>query len=153
MKLINNELKQRFSIMGEQKDIDDPRVIAVFFNPVGEGTWYAISYNEERNTCFGYVEGLGYDEWCEFSMKELEELKLKPWGMKIERDMFYKETFFSELTGKTRNPEIIETQEIKQEKKQVIKQEESNHQQQIKQELLFDHNVNNELENDNEITL
>jgi Protein of unknown function (DUF2958). len=65
--------------------------IAKFFNPAGRQTWYATEYDKETNICFGYVTGMDFDEWRTFSIEELESLKL-PYGLKIERDLFFQET-------------------------------------------------------------
>lgn len=96
MKLITQELKKRFSKIGDQQETDNPIVIAKFFNPTGGQSWYVTEYNPETKICKGYVTGMGYDEWGHFSMEELESVTL-PYGLKIERDMFFKETSFKDL--------------------------------------------------------
>lgn len=67
--------------------IDDKKVIARYFNPMGAGTWYVIENDdwEHGRTVFGAVT-LGYGlELGPFSLDELEAIKL-PFGMHIERD-------------------------------------------------------------------
>jgi len=100
MKLLTKELEKRFAEVGRQEDNSDPLVIAKFFNPCGGGTWFATEYNEEDKIFFGYVAGLvggvECDEWGTFSLQELEELTL-PFGLTIERDLYFKEKRFSEL--------------------------------------------------------
>lgn len=96
MKLITKALEERFEKIGDQSEIQDPIIVAKFFNPAGRQTWYASEYDKENNICFGYVTGFDFDEWGYFSIDELESLKL-PFGLKVERDIFFKEIRFTEL--------------------------------------------------------
>ena len=96
MKLITKTLEDRFAEIGDQSEILDPVIIAKFFNPCGSQTWYASEYDKENQICFGYVTGMAFDEWGTFSIQELESLKL-PLGLKIERDLYFKEAQFKEL--------------------------------------------------------
>lgn len=96
MKLITKTLEDRFEQIGDQSESLDPIIIARFFNPCGKQTWYASEYDKETGICFGYVTGMDYDEWGYFSVTELEGLKL-PFGLGIERDIFFKETRFKEF--------------------------------------------------------
>jgi len=98
--LISEELKYEFFNVGTQEDVADPIIIAKFFNPSGAGTWYAIAYNEDKNICFGYVTSLGYDERGYFIINELESLSLPPFGLGIERDLYFKSCPLSEIAGK-----------------------------------------------------
>lgn len=95
MKLITQKLKKRFSEVGRQEEIKDPIVIAKFFFPIGTATWYATEYYEEDNTCFGYVTGLGHNEWGYFSIAELEAIRVR--GLSVERDLYFDEVPFSKL--------------------------------------------------------
>lgn len=98
MKLLTKELEQRFAKIGRQETVEDPIVIAKFFNPVGRGYWFATEYDPTDRTFFGYVSLFGdwNDEWGTFSLDELEQLRL-PLGMKIERDLYFTETPSSEI--------------------------------------------------------
>ena len=95
MKLITKEIEAQFARIGRQ-DIPDPIVVAKFFNPCGSGTWHATEYDSENRICFGYVTGLGYDEWGDFSIEELEALKCTPLNLPIERDLYCGEKNISE---------------------------------------------------------
>ena len=99
--LINDELKTTFRTIGQQEEATDPMVIAKFFNPCGAQTWYAISYDESSNCCFGYVTGFNVNELGYFSIDELESLSL-PYGLSIERDLYFTPALLSEI--KTRLP-------------------------------------------------
>lgn len=101
MKLLIKELEQRFEKIGSQENVKDPIIIAKFFNPAGRGTWYATEYLPEDKVFFGYVSihGGGDDELGYFSLKELEDLRL-PFGLGIERDLYFKEKPLSEVIKK-----------------------------------------------------
>lgn len=94
MKLITKEIKEKMAKYPyrsqEGKAPEDIDVIVKYFNPMGAGTWIAteVSYELDDNIIFyGVAElGSGY-EWGEFSLKELENLKL-PFGLSIERDLY-----------------------------------------------------------------
>jgi Protein of unknown function (DUF2958) len=104
MTLLTNELKARFAQVGRQENVDDPLVIAKFFAPSGAATWYAMEYYPEDNTCFGYVQGLSPDphddELGYFSITELEAIRVKPFGLPIERDLYWTEGPFSKVVRK-----------------------------------------------------
>lgn len=53
-------------------------------------------YDNENKICFGYVTGLYENEWGTFSIEELESIKF-PFGLSIERDIYFKETHFNKL--------------------------------------------------------
>ena len=96
MRLMTKELEKRFAEVGSQEDVKDPYVVATFFNPCGAGTWYATEYDPKTQTFFGYVSIFGdwNDEWGYFSLAELQSFK-SPYGMGIERDLYWMETKFS----------------------------------------------------------
>ena len=95
--LISQELKETFRHTGPQEECADPVIIAKFFNPCGSQTWYVISYDESSNCCFGYVTGMFEDELGYFSIDELESLQVPPFGMRIERDLFFTPRKLSEI--------------------------------------------------------
>lgn len=98
MKLMTKELEKRFAEVGRQENIEDPIVVAKYFNPCGAGTWWATEYYPEDKLFFGYVSIFGdhCDEWGYFSLDEFETLKL-PFGLGIERDLYCGEKPISEF--------------------------------------------------------
>lgn len=98
MKLLTKALEQRFKKVGGQDGKEDPLIICKFFNPTGRGTWYASEYQPKEKLFFGYVSLFGdhNDEWGYFSLEELKSLKL-PFGLGIERDLYFKEKSFSQI--------------------------------------------------------
>jgi hypothetical protein len=99
MRLMTKELEKRFLKVGSQENIKDPVIIAKFFNPAGAGTWYATEYDPKEKMFFGYVSIFGdwNDEWGYFSLFELESYK-GPFGLGIERDLYWKEVSASTVT-------------------------------------------------------
>lgn len=94
MELMTKELEMKFPRLYETGNIsiDDRIVIAKFFNPCGAGTWYAIEYDPEEKLFFGYVSIFGdyyNDEYGFFTLEQLESMKL-PFGLTIERDLYFK---------------------------------------------------------------
>ena len=99
MRLMTDALEKRFAIIGSQENVKDPIVVAKFFNPAGAGTWYATEYDSQTKLFFGYVSIFGdwNDEWGSFSLEELETYK-GPFGIGIERDLYWDERRFSKIT-------------------------------------------------------
>jgi hypothetical protein len=96
--LITKELEKRFAEVGSQENVEDPIIIAKYFNPIGSGTWFATEYNPETKTFFGYVSLFGdyNDEWGPFSLEEFEQYK-GPFGLGIERDLYFDEVPASKI--------------------------------------------------------
>jgi hypothetical protein len=96
---MTKQLEKRFAEVGSQEGKHDPVIIAKFFNPVGSGTWYATEYDPEDKMFFGYVSIFSdhNDEWGYFSLAELESFD-GPYGIGIERDLYWKETKASSVT-------------------------------------------------------
>ena len=97
MKLLTKELADRFKKVGSQDELEGKNVLVIckFFNPAGAGTWYATEYNPQSKCFYGYAiihEG----EWGYFSLEELETLRF-PMGLKIERDLYFKEEKFFDI--------------------------------------------------------
>lgn len=101
MRLMTKQLEKRFLQVGNQGELEDPLVIAKFFNPCGAGTWYATEYDPKDKIFFGYVSIFGdwNDEWGSFSLEELESFQ-GPFGIGIERDLFFDEKPFSQVVTK-----------------------------------------------------
>ena len=74
-------------------------VLVKFFNPCGAGTWYVFEAEKNGNDWefFGLVDlydkELGY-----FTLSELESIRL-PFGLSIERDMYFDNKKYNCETG------------------------------------------------------
>ncbi len=98
MRLMTKQLEKRFARVGSQEQKKDPLIVTKFFNPTGRGTWFATEYDPEDKMFFGYVSIFGdhNDEWGYFSLQELESYE-GPWGLGIERDLYWAEKPASEV--------------------------------------------------------
>lgn len=93
MKLMTKKLEKAFekyplySQDGKQEKV----VVVKFFNPIGNGKWYATEGSKQEDgdwLFFGYAE-ITEGEWGYFSLSELESVRL-PYGIVIERDRGFK---------------------------------------------------------------
>lgn len=75
-------------------EIEDMKVVAKIFNPYGVGTWFLSEYNPDDRIAFG-VADLGYAEMGSFALWELEELKVPPFNMPLERDRHFPENKYT----------------------------------------------------------
>lgn len=93
MKLLTKEIEKRFKKVGSQQEVEDPIVVAKFFNPLGSEVWFATEYNPEMKAFFGYVSlvnDLACNEFGYFSLEELEGMNVGL-GLGIERDSYCEE--------------------------------------------------------------
>jgi hypothetical protein len=96
MELLTKELERRFAAVGRQEALGDKAiVVAKYFTPGCQWTWYATEYDPETRQFFGLVDGfeaeLGY-----FSLDEMEAVT-SPMGLAMERDLHWKEVTLSEV--------------------------------------------------------
>src|SRR6266496_5545066 len=99
MRLMTIELEKRFLKVGSQEEVEDPVIVARFFDPAGSGNWYATEYDPKDKMFFGYVSIFGdwNDEWGYFSLAELESY-VGQLGLGIERDLYWEEVKASTVT-------------------------------------------------------
>ena len=90
VKLITKEiskLAQKQYPLGS--DMDNQDIIAKFFTPDSNWTWYLMNQDpEDPSYLWGIVKGLEI-EVGSFSLTELEE-STGPFGLHIERDLYFK---------------------------------------------------------------
>lgn len=102
MKLLTKELKDKFKEypLGSQDRLGGAaKVIAKFFNPTGHGTWLItegdIIRDEKGNVedvemfGFAYLGEIENAELGYISLSELQSVKIPPFGLTIERDLYY----------------------------------------------------------------
>ena len=96
MKLLTEELRQKLPALAAQDGNPNPRVYLKLFTPESNWTWYATEGEPEGEDFrfFGYVCGFE-NEWGYFMLSELESA-LGPLGLRIERDINFKEGPFNE---------------------------------------------------------
>ena len=69
---------------------EDAEVIVKYFNPYGAGTWLITEAEKQENgdwMLFGYCHIYEW-EWGYVMLSELQNLKISPFGLCIERDLY-----------------------------------------------------------------
>lgn len=93
-RLLTAELRRRLPPLYASEGKRDPFVLAKFFTPWTDWTWYPIEFDGE-DLFFGLVDGfeieLGY-----FSLNEMDSIR-GPGGLKIERDEHFTPIKLSKL--------------------------------------------------------
>ncbi|MCX4699006.1 DUF2958 domain-containing protein [Streptomyces sp. NBC_01373] len=88
MKLLTKELQRKLPGFNEVRG--ESVAVAKFFAPWSNWTWYAAEYDPATRTFWGLVHGVEVEYGC-FSLDELESLR-GLWGLRVERDKFFKPT-------------------------------------------------------------
>lgn len=96
MKLLTKEIENLFTKYDYRSQDETPlmekRVIAKYFNPYGVGTWIileCVEKTEDNDYILYGLCSLGYGyELGNVSLRELQELKIPPFGLHIERDLY-----------------------------------------------------------------
>ena len=97
MTLLPKEIKEKLPpLYTTEKIATKDKIVKIkFFTPDSSWSWYVVEYDKEEKIFFGFVKG-HYEEWGYFSLKELEEVR-GPLGLKIERDVYFKEQAFKDI--------------------------------------------------------
>lgn len=104
MKLMTKTLEKQLPKFGTIAEIEDPEIVAHFFNPCGAGDWYVMEGEKQSDGNFifyGYVKSMidpMFDECGTFTLFELEKLEL-PFGLSIERDIYWQNQTLKEVLG------------------------------------------------------
>lgn len=89
-KEIHAELMKQYPL---GSDIDSQMVVAKVFNPCGSWTWYLLNADpdeaDEPDYLWGIVKGFEV-EMGSISLKELESARVPPFGLPLERDLYFK---------------------------------------------------------------
>ena len=98
MKLITEEFEELFKDypLYSQEQEKDPLVVCKLFDPCGSATWYLLEYDPEEKIAFSYVTGMTADELGYVSLEELESIE-RPFGLTIERDLYFVQKRLSEV--------------------------------------------------------
>jgi hypothetical protein len=78
----------------EDEPLEDKIVMAKFFHPSTDWTWYAVEFDGE-DTCWGLVSGFE-TEFGYFSISELNQ-PLGPLHLPAERDIFFRPARLKDL--------------------------------------------------------
>ena len=92
MKLLTKEIERKLRKNAETKPRNMGNVPVVkFFNPCGAYTALFTELAADGDTLFGLADlGMGYPELGYSSLKEIASVKVPPFGLGIERDMYFK---------------------------------------------------------------
>ena len=96
MKLLTKKIKEQATKQYDEGSDMEQMVVAKYFNPTGNGTWYLMNMDKDEDYCWGIVDMFAI-EMGSFSMKELQSIKLPPLGLGIERDLYFEPVKASEL--------------------------------------------------------
>lgn len=92
MKLLTKAILKKLPALYSNEDKPAAEVtIPLKFFGGGACTWYVTEYDPESRTFFGFVT-LGDPQGAElgsFSLDELEGLRFPPFGLPIERDLYW----------------------------------------------------------------
>jgi hypothetical protein len=100
---VDNMLFKQYS-MGS--DLDKQKVVTKIFNPYGEGRWYLLNSDpNDPDYIWAIVSMFGNVEMGSVSRSELESIRLRPFGLPLERDIYFtpknaKEVYDGLLSGK-----------------------------------------------------
>ena len=97
MKLLTKEITEK-AIKQYDKGSDlEQDIVAKFFDPMGSWTWYLMNLDpEDKDYAWGIVDGNAV-EMGSWQMSELQKVVLKPFGLGIERDLYFEPVKASEL--------------------------------------------------------
>ena len=90
MKLMTKEIERKMPALYSTEEVagEDKILRVKYFTPWAGWTWFGVEYDPETKVFFGFVDGMD-SEWGYFSLEELESIK-GPFGLKIERDLYFK---------------------------------------------------------------
>jgi len=71
-------------------------VIAKLFDPCDSASWLLTGYDTTEQVAFCWVTGLHEEEFGYVSLEELENIE-RPYGLTIERDLYFVQKRLSEV--------------------------------------------------------
>ena len=101
MELLPDELKKQAEDQYPKGADFDQDIVAKFFAPWGDWTWYLMNKQPGKDYCWGIVDGFAVEAGS-FSIEELTEVA-GPFGLAIERD-----EHFSPIKAKDLWKELME---------------------------------------------
>ncbi len=103
MKLLTKDLQKTLPELYSQEKVDDPIVLAHFFDPCGAANWWITEGSPTDSNdylMFGLCDlGMGFPELGYVSIRELQEVR-GPLGIGLERDLYWSPKPLSEIQVK-----------------------------------------------------
>lgn len=102
MKLITKQIEKqlaKYPLYSQESKGNEAIAIFKFFQPNGSYTWYVTEGEKQEDgdwRFYGMVENSYGKEFGYFTLKELESIRL-PFGLRIERDVYFEPTKLNEL--------------------------------------------------------
>lgn len=102
MKLITKEIEKqlaKYPLYSQDGKGNEAVAVCKFFQPNGSYTWYVTEGEKQEDgdwRFFGMVENSHGKEFGYFTLKELGSIRL-PFGLTIERDIYFEPTKLNEL--------------------------------------------------------
>lgn len=125
MKLMPDELKQRFKEVGDQSEMGNPLVLAKFYDPDSFDTWYATEYFGE-GLCRSWVIDQEDSTWNLFYVDDQGD-GTNFFGGTIKRDLSFNETRMYDLYDQMdRESKLFKIDNLEKEIQQ-LKKENPNH--------------------------
>lgn len=106
MKLFTKDIDKKLFAQYEMgNDLENQMVVAKIFNPYGRGVWYILNSDPNDPDYLWAIVDLFDVEMGSVSRLELESIKVPPFGLPLERDLYFtprnaKEVFEGALEGK-----------------------------------------------------
>ena len=95
MKLLTKEIQEKATKQYDKGSDMEQMVVAKYFG--GSWTWYLMNLDPEDNDyAWGIVDGHAV-EMGSWQMSELQKVKIKPFGLGIERDLYFEPMKASEV--------------------------------------------------------
>lgn len=101
MKLMTKEIEkrlERYPLYSQDGKGKNAEIVCKFFNPYGRGTWYVLEGQKQENgdwMFYGIVD-LYEKEYGYFMLSDLTGFR-GPFGLGIERDMYFSKKKVSEI--------------------------------------------------------
>lgn len=90
MKLLTKKIERILRKNAESKK-ENLMPVVKFFNPMGAYTALFMELDADGDTLFGLADlGMGFPELGYSSLAEIASVKVPPFGLGIERDMYFK---------------------------------------------------------------
>ena len=86
MKLLTKEITEKATKQYDEGSDMEQMVVAKYFG--GNWTWYLMNMDKDEDYCWGIVDGFAV-EMGSWQMSDLQKVKLKPFGLGVERDIYF----------------------------------------------------------------
>jgi len=89
MMLITKEIQAKLT--KNNQDNNDENIVLKLFNPCGAATWLITRMEDDGDTMWGLCDlGMQCVEYGTVSLNEIKSVRIKPFGLGIERDLHFR---------------------------------------------------------------